>query len=116
MLRFQISFHAGTQLFKTLLFGLFDVGQFDDVVAKIRLDYIAYIASLIDSTIDTLDLDAQETGLSWYKNMSKLSHQLMSLRHIQGHVGQLSELLMARGIGTDWITKAQQFTPEISRV
>lgn len=38
--------------------------------------------------------------------MSKLSHELMNLRHTQGHVGQLSELLMARGIDTDWISKS----------
>ena len=38
--------------------------------------------------------------------MSKLSHELMNLRHTQGHVGQLSELLMARGIDTDWTSKA----------
>lgn len=38
--------------------------------------------------------------------MSKLSHELMSLRHIQGHVGQLSELLMRDDIDTDWIGKA----------
>jgi hypothetical protein len=29
----------------------------------------------------------------------------MNLRHLQGHVGQLSELLMAKGIDTDWICK-----------
>jgi len=38
--------------------------------------------------------------------MSKLSHQIMNLRHIQGHVGQLSELLMAKGIDTDWTAKS----------
>ncbi len=38
--------------------------------------------------------------------MSKLSHQLMNLRHRQGHIGQLSELLMARGIDTDWVAKS----------
>lgn len=68
--------------------------------------YITYIDSRIDPTIDTLDLDAEETGISWYQNISKLSHQLMNLRHIQGHVGQLSEILMARGIDIDWISKA----------
>jgi hypothetical protein len=70
------------------------------------LDYIAYVDSIIDPTVDTLDLDAQETGIPWYSNMSKLSHELLNLRHLQGHVGQLSELLMARGIDTDWISKA----------
>lgn len=70
------------------------------------LEYIRFVDSLIDSTVDQLDLDAEETGFCWYPNMSKLSHQLMSLRHLQGHVGQLSELLMARGIDTDWISRS----------
>ena len=80
--------------------------DFAPYTQKQLLDYIAYIHSLIAPTVETLDLDAQETGIPWYKNMSKLSHQLLNLRHIQGHVGQLSELLMARGIDTDWISKA----------
>jgi hypothetical protein len=69
------------------------------------LDYIAYIGSLVDPTVETLDLDAEETGIPWYKGMGKLSHQLLNLRHLQGHVGQLSELLMARGIDIDWVSK-----------
>lgn len=74
-------------------------------------DYIAYVRGLIDATVDSLDLECQETGFSWYPNMSKLSHELMNLRHIQGHVGQLSELLMARGIDTDWIAKSSAPAP-----
>lgn len=70
------------------------------------LDYIYYVDARIDSTIDQLDLDADETGFPWYPNMSKLSHQLMNLRHIQGHVGQLSELLMAQRIDTDWTSRS----------
>jgi hypothetical protein len=68
-------------------------------------DYIAYVRGLIDATVDELDLDSPETGFSWYPNMSKLSHELMNLRHIQGHVGQLSERLMARGVDIDWFEK-----------
>jgi hypothetical protein len=70
------------------------------------LDYIAYVDGLVDPAIDALDLDASETGFGWYKGMSKLSHEIMSVRHVQGHVGQLSELLMARGIDTDWLGKS----------
>ncbi len=69
------------------------------------LSYIRFVDSMIDPVVDALDLDCGETGFSWYPNMSKLSHELMNLRHIQGHVGQLSELLMARGIDTDWVPK-----------
>ena len=67
------------------------------------LAYIRFVDGLVDPTVDGLDLDAEETGFSWYPNMGKLSHVLMNLRHVQGHVGQLSERLMARGIDTDWI-------------
>ena len=31
-----------------------------------------------------------------------LARHLMTLRHLQGHVGQLSELWLARGIDVDW--------------
>ena len=70
------------------------------------LDYLRFVDGLVDPTVDRLDLDSDETGFSWYRNMSKLSHQLMNLRHVQGHVGQLSELLMARGIDTDWVGRS----------
>jgi hypothetical protein len=71
------------------------------------LDYIRFVDELVDPAVDQLNLDADETGFSWYPNMSKLSHELMNLRHIQGHVGQLSELLMARGIDTDWVARSE---------
>jgi hypothetical protein len=70
------------------------------------LDYLRFVDGLVDPTVDQLNLDADETGFSWYPNMSKLSHELMNLRHLQGHAGQLSELLMARGIDTDWVGKS----------
>jgi len=67
--------------------------------------YFAYIDSLVDATVDGLDLETEDAGFSWYKNINKLSHQLMNLRHTQGHVGQLSELLMAQGIDTPWLAR-----------
>jgi hypothetical protein len=81
--------------------------QGDDLYQRTEiLDYIRFVHERIDPTLDQLDLDSDETGFSWYPNMSKLSHQIMSLRHTQGHVGQLSELLMAKGIDTGWISKS----------
>ena len=70
------------------------------------LSYHSYLRGLIDSTIDSLDLDTANSGFHWYQNISKLSHELLNLRHLQGHVGQLSELLMARGIPTEWVSRA----------
>lgn len=78
----------------------------EPVAREAMLRYLVYVDGLVDPTIEALDLDAEETGFSWYKGMSKLSHEIMNLRHIQGHVGQLSELLMARGIDIEWVGKA----------
>lgn len=69
------------------------------------LQYIDWLHSIIDPTIDMLDLDTSDPGIPWYKNITKLSHELMNIRHIQGHVGQLSELLMQRGIDIKWIAR-----------
>jgi hypothetical protein len=69
------------------------------------LEYIAHVDSLIDPTVDALNLDTEDSGFYWYKDITKLSHQLMNIRHVQGHVGQLSELLMTRGIDIDWVAK-----------
>jgi hypothetical protein len=73
------------------------------------MEYVDYIDGIVNSTIDGLDLDTEDNGIYWYKNMSKLSHELMNLRHLQGHVGQLSELLMLRGIDINWAGKAENY-------
>lgn len=69
-------------------------------------EYVAYLGGLIGPTIAALELDREDTGFHWYPDMSKLSHELMNLRHLKGHVGQLSELLMMRGIEISWISQA----------
>ena len=67
------------------------------------LEYLDSIASVADERIKNLDLESSETGFYWYKNMNKLDHVLLNIRHIQGHVGQLSEILMVYGIDVDWV-------------
>ena len=69
------------------------------------LEYIEQVDASVDATIDGLDLDSEEAGFHWYKGMNKLDHQLMNARHLQGHVGQLSERLMEHGIDIDWVAK-----------
>ncbi len=66
------------------------------------LSYIDELDANVDGFVDALDLDADQTGFSWYPGMAKLDHQILNIRHLQGHVGQLSEILMALGIDTDW--------------
>ena len=56
----------------------------------------------IDSAVDCLDLAAPESGFPWYR-MSKLEHQLVNLRHLQHHTGQLVDRLrQVAGHGVSW--------------
>jgi hypothetical protein len=71
------------------------------------LEYVDEIQARLGELIQALDLEAESTGFSWYPNMTKLSHQILNVRHLQGHVGQLSEILMARGLDVDWVSKAR---------
>jgi hypothetical protein len=77
------------------------------------IEFIEHVDALIDGTVDSLDLDSQVTGFDWYPNMTKLSHQIMNIRHLQGHIGQLSELLMADNpeIEVEWVAKAIASAP-----
>jgi len=71
------------------------------------ISYIDLVNGMIDNTVDHLDLEREDTGIPWYKNMGKLEHEILNIRHLQTHVGQLSEILMAYGIdGEYWISKA----------
>jgi hypothetical protein len=65
-------------------------------------EYLAFVDALVDPTVDGLDLDHPESGFELYPGLTKLGHQLLNLRHLMGHVGQLSELLMLRGIDIEW--------------
>ncbi|MFM9874119.1 MAG: DinB family protein [Fimbriimonadaceae bacterium] len=70
------------------------------------LEYLDFVAAHVGEWVDALDLESKSTGIPWYKGMGKFEHQLVNLRHIQGHVGQLSELLMTKGIYLTWVSKA----------
>jgi hypothetical protein len=71
------------------------------------LAYCTILEEAIDSGVDALDLEADSSGFDWY-DMPKLDHQLVNLRHIQQHVGQLSERLMTAGIETNWVGGARK--------
>lgn len=69
------------------------------------MDYIDHVDALIDPVIDALDWQTQETGFHWYTSLGKLEHEILSIRHLGIHVGQLEELLDQRGIDFNWITR-----------
>jgi len=58
------------------------------------LRYWAIVDGMIDPTVDALDLMRKDSGFSWY-TMSKLEHQILSIRHLQHHTGQLADRLRA---------------------
>lgn len=68
------------------------------------INYIDFVDGLVDSCLDSLDLDTDKSGFAWYPRTPKLAHLILNIRHVQGHVGQLSELLMARDIDIDWVS------------
>jgi hypothetical protein len=68
------------------------------------LDYLDMIDRNVDGWVDAIDLTSQSSGFSWYK-IPKLDHQLLSVRHLGVHTGQLQELLYARGVDLDWVSK-----------
>lgn len=68
------------------------------------LEYWRLCDDSVDAAVDALDLDASECGFSWYQ-LPKLDHQLNNLRHLQHHIGVLSDRLrVARGRGLAWGT------------
>jgi len=67
------------------------------------LAYGALCLEMVDSAVDALDLEAPDSGFSWYR-MSKLEHQFVSLRHLQHHTGQLADRLrQAANRGVAWV-------------
>jgi hypothetical protein len=67
------------------------------------LTYLTVCDGMVDDAVDALDLDSPESGFSWYK-VPKLEHQLISLRHLQHHTGQLQDRLRAAAdIGVRWV-------------
>jgi len=71
-----------------------------------KADVLAYwriCDDLVDSAVDRLDLHAPDSGFSWY-HTSKLEHQIVSIRHLEHHVGQLADRLRsAANVGVRWV-------------
>lgn len=66
------------------------------------LGYVDFVSANIGDWVNALDLSSAESGFPWYP-IPKLDHQLVNLRHLGIHLGQLQERLFAVGIDTDWV-------------
>jgi hypothetical protein len=68
------------------------------------LEFWAVVDAFVDPAVDAIDLGASDCGFPWYKNMGKLEHQFVNLRHIQHHAGALcSRLRIANEILIPWV-------------
>ena len=71
-----------------------------------RAEVLAYwnvCDGLVDDAVDSLNLNDSSSGFSWYK-VSKLEHQIISIRHIQHHTAQLADRLRsAADVGIKWV-------------
>jgi len=67
------------------------------------LVYWKHCDDLVDEAVEELNLNDPSSGFSWYQ-VSKLEHQLISIRHIQHHTAQLADRLRsAANIGVRWV-------------
>jgi hypothetical protein len=66
------------------------------------IDYLDLVDSDLDRLVNQIDFESLNSGFDWYK-IPKLDHQLVTLRHLGIHIGQLQELIYARGIELDWM-------------
>jgi hypothetical protein len=75
------------------------------------LEVIDLIISEIDARIDALDLDSPTCGFTWYPNVTRFELQLLSLRHIHGHLGQIHERMLEAGVDVEWLGQAPVAVP-----
>lgn len=68
------------------------------------IGYLDWMVGQVDAWVDALDLGSQESGFSWYR-LPKLDHQILNIRHLGTHVGQLQELLYARQLEPSWVSR-----------
>ena len=67
------------------------------------LAYWKICNNAIDSSVDALDIANPDCGFFWYK-VSKLEHQIISIRHLQHHMAQLGDRIRAAtNTGVAWV-------------
>ena len=74
------------------------------------LTYWRLCDEMVDTAVDALDLWSPECGFSWYA-IPKLEHQIVTIRHIQHHTGQLGNRLREASsgkAGIDWVGAGRQ--------
>ena len=65
------------------------------------IEYVDWVGELVDSLVDAINFESPESGFPWYP-VSKREHQLVNLRHLGVHTGQLQTVLYGRNVELDW--------------
>ena len=66
------------------------------------LEYLEIVDKRVDPQLELIDLASPTCGIPWYK-MPKLDHQIMNIRHVQEHTGQLRDRLLEAGNDQKWV-------------
>jgi hypothetical protein len=67
------------------------------------LEYVDLIVGLVEPRLEALDLNAPHSGYKWYPEVTRLELMILSLRHLHGHIGQLTEILISNNLDVDWL-------------
>lgn len=84
-----------------------DVPEMTPYSKQEMMEFIELIDSEIDHQIDSLNFDDEAGGFTWYPNVGPAELQVLSLRHFHGHLGQISEILIANGLDVEWVGQLQ---------
>lgn len=62
------------------------------------MDYCDWLAAEIPKRLAAMDIMSQTCGIPWYDPFPKLDHQILNIRHLNQHVGQVSQIMMDHGV------------------
>lgn len=80
-----------------------DAPEVEPYTAFEMLQFIDLIRAEVGPRLDAMNLDEPHCGFPWYPNVTRFELQVLSMRHLHGHLGQLHELLIARDLDVEWI-------------
>ena len=67
------------------------------------LEYWDVCDSMVDERVNAMDIGSSTSGFHWYP-ISKLEHQIVTIRHTAHHAAQLADRVRAaRGFGVKWV-------------
>lgn len=70
--------------------------------------YVELIESEVNAQIEAMDFSEEWCGYKWYPQVSRIELMVLSLRHLHGHLGQLTEILISHGLDVDWLGPAPE--------